>query len=197
MCRLRLAYPRERQTQSSSSLQFKVVTRPLEFLILIASTGPRLRHRQRPGWEESRPLLGERGREITVDCSFILLSLFSSKVVSFSSVLKSSSIPWKCCWDEAICSPFNSTSFIYSFTCFMKTTKQREAFKLYSCINADFQTWCWTVLISEHRLITKELSVSHMPSGNFAVEALLQMLITECRYSHTLYNNEASQWPAW
>lgn len=49
MCRLLLAYPRECQTQSSSSPQFKVVTRPLEFLILIASTGPRLRWRQRTG----------------------------------------------------------------------------------------------------------------------------------------------------
>lgn len=32
-------YPREHQTQSSSTPQFKGVTRPLEFLILIASTG--------------------------------------------------------------------------------------------------------------------------------------------------------------
>lgn len=64
MCRLLLAYPRECQTQSSSSPQFKVVTRPLEFLILIASTGPRLQRRQRTGGAKSRPLLRKkRGRQ--------------------------------------------------------------------------------------------------------------------------------------
>lgn len=54
MCRLLLAHPRECQTQSSSSRQFKVVTRPLEFLILIASTFPRLRWRQRTGREREK-----------------------------------------------------------------------------------------------------------------------------------------------
>lgn len=37
-------------------LKFKVVTRPLEFLILITLTGLRLRHRRRMGEEESRLL---------------------------------------------------------------------------------------------------------------------------------------------
>lgn len=40
--------------------KFKVVTRPLEFLILIASTGLRLQHRQGMGGEESRPLFADR-----------------------------------------------------------------------------------------------------------------------------------------
>lgn len=87
MWRLRLAYPRERQTQSSSSLQFKVVTRPLEFLILIASTGPRLQHTQRMGRKESRPLLREKeGRgEITVYCSSFIPLLFKNvQAVLFS-----------------------------------------------------------------------------------------------------------------
>lgn len=170
MCRLRLAYPRERQTQSSSSPQFKVVTRPLEFLILIASTGPRLRHRQRPGWEESRPLLRERGREkegerdnCLVFFLSLLLLLYYSKVLSFFISPKKFKHTLEMLLrgkQEAICRLFYSALFIYSLTSFMKTTltNQREPFKPYSYINADFQT----VLISERPLITKEEDASHI-----------------------------------
>lgn len=106
MSRLQPAYPRERQTQSSSRLQFKVVTRPLEFLILIASTGPRLQHRERTCWKESRPLLtqkerwrehrrkGEGEREITIYCSFYSFIIQKSAYCTLCTrVLKSSILP--------------------------------------------------------------------------------------------------------
>lgn len=69
--------------------KFKVVTRPLEFLILIASTGLRLQHRQRMGGEDSRPLFAERNRQITVYCSVFIPLLFKSlQTVLFPATFK-------------------------------------------------------------------------------------------------------------
>lgn len=110
MHRLRQAYPRERQTKSSWSLQFKVVTRPLEFLILIASTGYSYSTgRERP--ERNLGHCSEKERENEQDCmyctdctvycpSFLFLS-FNSSIKSlhadhFQMTPKKSSIPWKC-----------------------------------------------------------------------------------------------------